>query len=133
MHGGDPGIRLFETNNERKHEYFKSVPPRFLSKKDNWTLVPFYKIFGSEELSMNSPSVQERSQSPSLYLNNSDMEKLELKEDKVARISVNGKKFFLPVRINKGLPDGIAGFPVGMPGVDFTELPASAKISGVEK
>jgi len=41
---------------------------------------------------------------------------------------LNGRLVFLPVKCIDTLPTGVAGLPVGLPGLNGISLPLSAKI-----
>ena len=127
LHGGDPGIRLFERT-DRSPEYFTSVPEKFISMEGHLLMVPVHHIFGSEELSARSPSVAERSPKPYVNLNPEDATHFNVKEDELMSFEVDGQPYRLPVKFNKSIPKGIGGLPYGLHGLPFVELPAWAII-----
>ncbi len=132
--GGDPGVRMIEpssngTNGKLSH--YKDVPAAAEPRAGGFTLVPLYHIFGSEELSSRSPSVAQRSLKAYAALNPSDAEKLQIKEGDGVKITVGAAVVRLPAVINVSLPAGIAGLPVGLPGVPDMLLPGAGKVEKV--
>ena len=71
LRGGDPGIRLFEPSNDRQVEYF-NPNQRTISHDGQLLMVHLHHIFGSEELSVQAPSVAERSPKPYVMINTED-------------------------------------------------------------
>ena len=58
LKGGDPGKRLIEPMQKGKPEYFTDIPAEQAAGRDQ-PPVPEYHIFGSEELSAQSPAIVE--------------------------------------------------------------------------
>ena len=57
LSGGTPGKRLFEAKAETSSIKY-DLPKSSNIKKDQWQLLPLYRIFGSEELSVRSPAIK---------------------------------------------------------------------------
>src|SRR5680860_1502886 len=114
LHGGNPGIRLFELKENQKTDYSKSTPPLFSPKEGTWFVLPFYHIFGSDELSAQSPAVKERLPLPYVALNDSDALKAGIEEGNILEVLVHEVSHKLPVRLNTGLPEGTIGLPKGL-------------------
>ena len=132
LHGGNPGRRLFEPAENNKTEYFKIMPSAYSLKKGEWLVLPLYHIFGSDELSAQSPAIAERVPPPYIALNNADALKAGIAEGAIIEVLLNGNKKWLPVKLNIGLPEGVAGLPKGLPetsGVFFPFL-TTLKIAG---
>ena len=70
-------------------------------------MVPVHHIFGSEELSSQSPSVAERSPKPYVSLNPEDADQLNVKENDLMSFEIDGQPYRLPVRINDTITKGI--------------------------
>ena len=113
LHGGNPGTRLFEPTENKKTDYYKSIPPAFSPVENKWLALPVYHIFGSEELSSLSPAVSERIQEACLAMNNTDAMENELKEGDIVEIFLNDKSLKLPVKLNSGFSRGVAGLQAG--------------------
>jgi len=114
LHGGNPGKRLFEPAENSKADYFKIIPAAFSPKAGEWLVLPLYHIFGSDELSAQSPAVAERIPQPYIALNDSDAIKAGIGEGAIVEVLLNGNKKWLPVKLNIGLPEGVAGLPKGL-------------------
>ena len=129
LRGGDPGRRLFEPAETPGADYFSQIPRKFEPRDDEWLFVPLHHVFGSEELSALSLGIQERSPGPYVGLNENDMENLALSDGDEVRVSIGSGVFHLKSRITPGLPRGLAGLPVGFPGLEGSTLPAWGTVS----
>lgn len=124
LRGGDPGIRLFEPSNDRQVEYFRPTPENYKSRDGQLLMVHLHHIFGSEELSVQAPSVAERSPKAYVMINTENARELRLSENQLLSFEIDDQSYSLPVKFNAELPKGVAGLPSGLPGVPFAELPA---------
>jgi NADH-quinone oxidoreductase subunit G len=114
LHGGDPGVRLIEPPKAAKADYFLDIPQPF-ELKPTFLALPLYHIFGSEEMSMLSPTIAERAPKPYVALNPQDATLLHVSEGEAVEVSLLNKQWLLPVAIKTELPAGTAGFPAGLP------------------
>jgi NADH-quinone oxidoreductase subunit G len=106
------------------------VPPAFVPSSGRWLVVPLHHIFGSEELSALAPAVAERVPPPYLALSDDDARSLfGCDDDGLALLEWGGYRARLPVRRLSGLPGGIAGVPVGLPGMGGPQPPFLARIT----
>jgi len=128
LKGGDPGVRLIESKDGNSFSYFSAGPVTVEIKKDEWQIVPVYKIFGSEELSSIGPAIKERMEEPFIYLNTGDMESIGVSEGESVEMNSGNSSVILKVKIENSLKQGIAGMSATIPGVPFIELPVFAKI-----
>jgi NADH-quinone oxidoreductase subunit G len=127
LRGGDPGQRLIEPAPDAKAAYFKETPsPR--PAESEWTLVAVHHVFGSEELSMASPGVAQRSPQPYLALNIEDAAELQITDGEQIEVAWDSGRHRLPVRLTPSLPRKVAGIPVGLPGRPMLNLPAAGRI-----
>ena len=111
--GGDPGVRLFEPS--QKGVYFTSIPAAFARREAEWLIVPIEHIFGSDELSFQSPAVASLAPAPYLALNAADAASLHMEEQAgEVEIELGGAKHRLPLKVLPDLPAGIAGIPAGL-------------------
>ncbi|HEX2962946.1 MAG TPA: NADH-quinone oxidoreductase subunit NuoG [Ignavibacteriales bacterium] len=133
LHGGDPGKRLIEPLPNAKPSFFMDVPKAPVRKDGEWTLVPVYHIYGSEELSNHAPGVRELVPKPYLMMSLEDASAMNVTSDSEVEVSLGGKQERFAVKINLGLPKGMAGYPVALPGMRTIRFPVSVKISGVKK
>lgn len=130
LHDGDPGIRLIEPNGAGLN-YFIISAEKFERREGEFLLIPVYHIYGSEEFSSESPAVQERIPQPYLAMNNTEAEKLQIRENENISITINEKQFHYPLKILKELPDGVIGFPVlqNIPVVEFNKFIKVSKVT----
>jgi NADH-quinone oxidoreductase subunit G len=127
LRGGDPGRRLIEPPASDDGRYFAMPEQGALPGEDEYLLVPIYHIFGSEELSMASSGIVGRAPQPYLALG---FEDAPAGDGETVRLLVNGKTLDLTVKLMPGMPERVAGLPVGLPGLPMMALPAAVKILG---
>jgi NADH-quinone oxidoreductase subunit G len=121
--GGDPGKRLIEPAAVSEVSYYGHVPQAFHPRRDEWKILPFFHIFGSEELSIYTPGIAQLAPAPYLALNQTDAEKLHLEEGEVVEVTLGEISQNLPIRLVESLPSGVAGLPVGLAGMPALALP----------
>jgi NADH-quinone oxidoreductase subunit G len=122
MKGGDPGVRLIEPK-AGAAPFFRAAPIPFKARKYGWLLVPMYRVFGSEELSLLSASLVSLNARPFVGIAKEDAERLEAEEGEEIIVRSGGREFTLPASIVHGLVQGVAALPT-LPGVSFMTLPA---------
>jgi NADH-quinone oxidoreductase subunit G len=123
LRGGVPGVRLIDPAPQLRGTYFGQVPTAFAPSSDEWLLVPLYHIFGSEELSLSASGVAELAPKPYVALNAEDAKRLRVEAGEQITIKLDGAVYSLPAKIKAELPLGIAGLPVGLPGLAGISLP----------
>jgi NADH-quinone oxidoreductase subunit G len=128
LRGGDAGVRLVEPPPEPRGVYFDQVPPPFAPRPGEWLVVPLHQIFGSEELSRESPAVAELARPAAVSLRPADAESLGLAAGATAEVQLAGTSLHLPVALRPELPPGVAGLPAGIPPGAGLPLPAFARI-----
>ena len=128
LQGGDPGLRLIEPADGANFSYFEGVPAAFERRDGQWLLTPLYHIFGSEPLSMFTPGLAELAPQPYLALNPADAGQLGLAETNAVAIELEGLERQLPLKLVPSLPPGLAGLPVGLPGLPFIRLPRWSRL-----
>ena len=114
-------------------QFFSGIPGKFTKEENEWSFVPVYYIFGSEEMSSLSPAIKERIPEPALLLNPEDAAELKLQEGYKIEFESAGQKILLSVKIIPGLPEGIAGYPFGFKGIPFIDLNGRFKLNGVKQ
>ncbi|HEX6545686.1 MAG TPA: NADH-quinone oxidoreductase subunit NuoG [Bryobacteraceae bacterium] len=114
LRGGDPGARLIEPNTHDRVFYSFHIPDYFRERTEARLIVPMFHIFGSEELSLHAKGIAELSPRPYLALHPLDAAMLGIAAGDIARLRTNGEMLALPVKIDAGLPQGIAGAPAGV-------------------
>jgi NADH-quinone oxidoreductase subunit G len=134
LRGGDPGVCLFgaHLSGDRSSQpaaYFTAIPAPFTRRESEWLIVPIEHIFGSEELSLQSPPVAELAPAPYLALSAADASALHMEGGTGdVEIELGGVKQRLPVKVLPDLPAGIAGIPAGLTIARGEELPAWCRI-----
>lgn len=125
LRSGPSGVRLIEPAADGRAPYFSDVPEAFAPRPDEWLHVPLFHIFGSDELSIHSTGIAELAPKPYLALNPEDAERLGLHAgDEIEMLSR-----VVAIRIDPGLPMGVAGLPAGMEPARGINLPAWARIA----
>jgi NADH-quinone oxidoreductase subunit G len=122
--GGNPGVRLIEPTGTNGPTYFTAVPEIFQPLEGQLWMVPLYHIFGSEELSARATAVSKRVVKPYVLIHQSNAEKLKLTEGQKVSFEIAGQTYSLPVKISVIIKPNVAGFPRGLPGVPYSDLPA---------
>lgn len=128
LRGGNPGVHLFQLQAQARREYFRNVPSKFQSHKDEWLIVPLYHIFGSEELSILSPGVKQLSSGAYLALGEQDAEQLHWRPEDRVEFTLAGATYRVPLKVLPDLPQGLAGVPVGIEPLQAVQLPAWSRI-----
>jgi len=129
LRGGDPGVRLIEPPQTGSGLYFTAPQRPFEARPDEWLLVPLYHVFGSEELSGQSPAVAQLAPKPYVALSAADAERLQVQEGAQVEVNLAGTAQKLPVVVQPDLPKGIAGIPAGLVPVEGAGLPAWSRVS----
>ena len=123
LHGGNPGLRLFNPKEDTKIDYFDTIPAHFSKKEGKWQVLPLYHIFGSDQLSAQSPAVKERIPKPYVALNDDDAKLAGITEGTLVEITWNKEAYVLPVILNKGMAPGTIGLPQGLKMTTGIEFP----------
>jgi NADH-quinone oxidoreductase subunit G len=123
LRGGDPGKRLVEPASGAQPEYFAAVPPAFEPRDGKLLFVPLFHIFGSEPLSMLSPGIAELAPRPYAALPPDFAARENISEGDTVRIESDSLSLELPVKIAASLPQGVAGLPSGLPGMERIAVP----------
>ncbi|MGZ8159506.1 MAG: NADH-quinone oxidoreductase subunit NuoG [Methylobacter sp.] len=127
LRDGDSGVRLIEASGTLP--WFNAIPLAFKPEQGRWRVMPLPHIFGSEELSLQSPSITERLPTFCVLLNSVDAETLKVDSgDHVEISSLLGISILeIPVRIEKTLPRGLLGLTAGLPA--FQAMKAWAQVT----
>lgn len=125
--GGAPGRRLIEPRADAQVSYFGEIPAAFVPRPGQWLIVPLYHCFGSEEQSIFSPGVAEIAPKPYVALGPRDAATLQVQDGDLVEVEIAAKVRRLPMKTATGLPEGVAGLPLGLPGM--SEVPAARWIT----
>lgn len=123
LHGGNPGIRLFNPKENSEIEYFNDIPEPFIAKVGRWQAFPIYHIFGSDYLSSQSPALAERVPQPYILMQLDDASGLGIIEGSTMEMEVDAKKYLFPVRFQNEIPSGTIGVPHGLEGTKGLVFP----------
>ncbi len=126
------GVRLIEPLNEKKSHYLDIIPGG-KPQSGEWKLVPLHQIFGTEELSMKSKAISERSQGPSLTMNEEQAGNLKIVAGEHITLISGTVEISLPVRIESGWPKGYLGISVGFTKTASIDLNAKVHLEKREK
>lgn len=115
---GDPGIKILKINKNSKLKWFYNIPDDINYNKKQWLIVPYYHLFGSEEMTQLSPSIKKLSPKPYAIINDMDINYLNnYLNNKMIQFNYLDQKFCLPVRFSKKLKSGLIGLPIGLKGI----------------
>ena len=131
LKGGDPGIRLIEPADAYRKLYFQREQPGQEAGKDEWLIIPVYRIFGSEELSSVGSSIKEVICDPFVLMNQEDADLFSLKDGDPVQLEVFKIRLTLKVKIENSLRHGLAGLSVNFPGMPYVGLPDIGKFHKV--
>ncbi len=116
LRNGDPGVRLFEAG-DALLGWFETIPAAFSSNAGHWRVAPYFRLFGSEEMTQRAPVIQQRMAAPCAVVNPDDAAKLGIAAGGELTFSCQGENLRLPVRLSASLQAGQVGLPLGMPGI----------------
>lgn len=130
--GDDSGVRLMESNENSENLFFKPINKAVELEKGQFTVVPIYRIFGSEELSAAAKTLAKRIPEPFVYLNPADAAVLKVGNDDFIELKISKSKLTIKVKIEESIGQGIAGLTINLPGMPFVELPWGGKFSKIK-
>ncbi|ASK35239.1 NADH-quinone oxidoreductase subunit NuoG [Alloalcanivorax mobilis] len=114
LRDGDPGVRLLD-NGSGELAWFSQIPAA--RDADELQAVPLYHLFGSEENSALAEPIQQRMPEPYVALNGRDAARLGVRAGEPVNLRWGEATLALPVTIDDSLAAGLAGIPVGLPGL----------------
>ena len=130
--GGDPGKRLIEPPETVRCGYAPEAPAQFVSRDGEWLIIPAHHVFGSEELSVLSPEIRQMTVEPYLGINPESASAMGLHSGSPARLEMENVSVVLPIRIVSELAQSLAVLPVGLPAMEYYDLPAWGTITAVQ-
>ena len=117
-----PGVRLIEPVATKAPAWFTAIPPPFQPRSDQWLVLARRAVFGSDELSNQSPVIVERMAQPFLSLHPSDGARLSLDDHSMIDLTLEGTTYRLAVHLEPFTPIGTAGLFLG-PEVSMGHVP----------
>ncbi len=112
LHGGNPGKRLLEASKNDSGD-FNVVPTAFAPKEGQLFALPVYYIYGSEELTAQSPAVEKQIPETKFFMNDEDAKKHSIEDGDQIEINYNDNTISLQVKLDNSLAKGILGIPKG--------------------
>jgi len=116
------GKRLIAGSNTEK--LFSEIGKQSTDKGD-FQVFPLYHLFGSEELTSNTPAIQEKATGGYIALNETDVEKLGLQSSDGISVEHNGS---VPFVIRSSIQPGTVGVSLGLQGLNFRNLPGAVAL-----
>ncbi|WWO95192.1 MAG: NADH-quinone oxidoreductase subunit NuoG [Candidatus Dasytiphilus stammeri] len=115
---GDSGIRLITSiKNSFKLSWFTEIPSIFFKKGYKLRIVPYYHLFGSEELSQKSQVIQQRIPSSYCIINDKDALLSGWSSiNSLVELTIQNEIFNLVLYTSKKLSSGLIGLPLGFTG-----------------
>jgi NADH-quinone oxidoreductase subunit G len=129
LRGGDPGKRLIEPGKTGQTSYFKDIPEAFKPRDNEWLVVPLHHIFGSEELSVLSAGIAERTPTPYLAMNPEYAARFKIAEGDTVKLSLGDTTLRLETKVISGLHTGTAGLFAGQTSSRGIALPLFSRIA----
>lgn len=114
----DPGMRLFEPSADHQFPYFED----FSTEEDNsreWKIIPLHHIFGSEEMSIKSEAILDRSPGPRIIMNQKQATELDISQGENVSIFKDDLQVTFIAQPVSDWPRGYLGIYVGFPNVPF--------------
>ena len=111
-----------------------SSPRKRGSMRGDATLVAvhLHHIFASEELSQRSAPIRERAGAVHLRLHPDTAHALNIAEAESVRLMLGEEACELPLQLDSSLPIGVAGIPVGAPGMPYFDSGAAVRVEAAE-
>ncbi|MCW8125308.1 NADH-quinone oxidoreductase subunit NuoG [Microbulbifer halophilus] len=88
------------------------------SASGNFTTIPLYRMFGSDELSARAKAIASVVDEPYAVLSANDAEERHIRTGDLLRIRVNSESYPVEARVSATLPRGTLGVPAGLPGLE---------------
>lgn len=110
LHGGNPGLRLIEPNENGITRFEVNSAG---NNSGRYEVLPSWHIFGSGEMSAMSPAIEKRI--PDVYIAVSDkaLEKAGLQGADKISVRHQSATITLPVKVDNSLPDNVVLLPYG--------------------
>lgn len=127
LHGGNPGERLIEPNENGTTQFSDSE----VKGNGTFEVLPNWNIFGSGELSSQSTAVSKRIPEAAILVSAKALEKKGLAGAERLKISYNSIDIVLPVRIDNSLAENVLLLPKGFKETKGLQFPFYGDITGV--
>ncbi|CAL4042335.1 NADH-quinone oxidoreductase subunit G [Buchnera aphidicola (Takecallis arundicolens)] len=125
------GMRIFQTNGVKKEYFFNKINITYDQDCD-WKIIPYYVLFGSEELSQNSDIIRNKCSVLYALVNEKYRNKFCLKQDCMIEFECLDQIFQLLIKFSSKIPLKTLGLPLGFPNMSRILLGCTVKnIRGV--
>jgi NADH-quinone oxidoreductase subunit G len=118
-----------ESKPEATEPYFRDIPAAFRPNAGEWLICPAFHIFGSEELSRQSPGIAELAPKVCITLNTVDAELLGIRSGETIKVTLKDETYDVPVVVRSDLPRGVACLPAGFPPFEGHALPMLGRLA----
>ncbi|HJO30399.1 MAG TPA: molybdopterin-dependent oxidoreductase, partial [Acidobacteriota bacterium] len=143
LHGGDPGLRIFDSNSSGLNENqfinaaIGSLPVTEAREKDDTVLVcAAVEIFGSESMSRRSPALAELAPDIYLRLHSKDAGRLSLVDGCAYRVQLISETFEtslnVVIDIDNTIPDNVTVIPAGYAETRWWQQPRWMRLKSVK-
>ena len=99
------------------------------------TLVPLFRMFGSEELSTHAEAIASIVGAPRAVIGRTDAAAHHIHSGDRVQLEIGSRALQLEVQVSEGIADGTLGLPFGWPQLEefCSHLPGRARITAVER
>ncbi|WP_343153862.1 NADH-quinone oxidoreductase subunit NuoG [Buchnera aphidicola (Mindarus keteleerifoliae)] len=126
------GLRLFSKNTKNRIPFFKSNKSvNYLNV--NLKIVPYYSIYGSEEITQKDSIILKLIKSTYIKINKLTAIKLGFKENSFITFFYFKEKFIFKVKFSVFLDKNIISLPIGFPNIPFSLIEKNIKNLKIEK
>ena len=113
---GDSGIRIFSHHNKVNISWFQFIPS-IVKYNNDYRIVPYYYLFGTEEITQKNLIFKEKISLIRGVMNNIDAEKNSIVENSIVEFICLNTTFRIQFCISKKLSPGYIGLPLGLLGI----------------
>lgn len=132
LSGGTPGVRLFNYSDGGQLPSLQTAHASDQISSTQISILPLYRIFGSDELTARSPAIAELTPRTSIQLNHEDGERLGLSQGDWVCMTLGQEESELMVERNSSMPSGSAGLICGVPGASWLAPNSHATLRKIE-
>lgn len=111
LHGGNPGVRLIEPN---KNGNIQFNGRKDIKGKGQYEVLPSWLIYGSGEMSAQSPAIAKRVPEAVITMSDKTMASMGISEHQLIKISHPKGEIALPVHACSSVPDNVLLVPYGL-------------------
>jgi len=127
LHGGNPGKRLIEPDENGKSRFHEYTDQH---ENSNVEILPTWHIFGSGELSSDSPAIAKRRPAACISVSEKLLEKKQIKGVEKLKLQYRSTEIILPLKIDNSLPDNVVLLPYGLKETYGFHFPHYGDITG---